>query len=79
MKTLVTVSLVLDWPEDALHELAASLDAGVRKGMAESIGPVIMSHRLSAEDVDAIIDEHLEFYGVSLMPIQEVSFTGEKP
>lgn len=81
MRTLVTVTMVLDWPENALHELAAALDKGVRDSMTASVAPVAMKHGLSSEEVDSIISDAIEFYGVSLMPRQElsVSNTGTKP
>lgn len=73
MKTLVTVTMAFDWPEDELYELATEIDAGIKKSMIAAVAPVAMDKGYSSEEVDEILAEHLEWYGVTILPRRPLS------
>src|SRR5262249_12580093 len=75
VKTLITLSMVLDWPEEELHELAASLDQSARSSMINGMRESMKETSAALELIEEILNEHFTFYGVSLMPQQELFFT----
>ena len=74
-KTLVTINVVADVPENQLAELLVNVDASIR----DSVNGVLRDfrERLPANtyvDLEGSLDSMIEYYGTCVLPIKELPY-----